>query len=130
MDSAKKSDYPTERDKNLLRKYGTTTARGNLLHHQLERRKYFDSGDFAMSQASKASNIGAVDTGNEHPLRKNISHPSAPAPGSSNLDGDAGQDIRDEKTTKSKPASHLQEEMAAQTCGGPSDSKPDSNISL
>jgi hypothetical protein len=36
MDSAKNADHPTERDKNLLRKYGTAITRGNLLHHQLE----------------------------------------------------------------------------------------------
>jgi hypothetical protein len=36
MDPAKNPDPPTERDKNLLRKYGTTVTRGNLLHHQLE----------------------------------------------------------------------------------------------
>ncbi|KAH6883836.1 camp-regulated phosphoprotein family protein Igo1 [Thelonectria olida] len=128
MDPAKHPDPPTERDKNLLRKYGTTITRGNLLHHQLERRTYFDSGDFALSQARRPSNIGAVDTGNEHPIRKNISHPSAPAPSSSNVDDDAGQDFRDETKTKSRPASHHQEEVATQTRVGPGDSKQDSNV--
>jgi hypothetical protein len=69
-----------------------------------------------------------VETGNEHPLRRNISHPSAPTPGSSNVDGDTNQDVRDEKETKSSPASHLQEEMATQTQSEHRDLRLDNNV--
>ena len=69
-----------------------------------------------------------METGNEHPLRRNISHPSAPTPDSSNVDGDTSQDVRDEKETKSSTASHLREEMATQTQSEHGDLKPDNNV--
>ncbi|KAH7161794.1 camp-regulated phosphoprotein family protein Igo1 [Dactylonectria macrodidyma] len=115
MDHPKKAEASAEQDKRLLRRYGTIPTRGNLLHHQLEGRKYFDSGDFALSQAHKPSNIGAVSTGSEHPLRKNIPYPSSPVPSSSNVDDDASQHLRDEKKAgELMPASHLEEEVASQ----------------
>lgn len=48
-------------------------------------RKYFDSGDFSLSQANKSSDAGAVKTGSEHPLREGISHPFSAVPSSSNV---------------------------------------------
>ncbi|SPO03561.1 uncharacterized protein DNG_06244 [Cephalotrichum gorgonifer] len=41
----------------------------NLLHHQLDQRKYFDSGDFALSKARRPSDIGPITTGIEHTLK-------------------------------------------------------------
>ncbi|KAH8745285.1 hypothetical protein F5883DRAFT_587740 [Diaporthe sp. PMI_573] len=78
MDPPKKAEQPAERDKHLLRIYGKIPSRGNLLHHQLEGRKYFDSGDFALSQAKKSSDIGAVSTGSEHPSGEIYQTPHAP----------------------------------------------------
>ncbi|KAH7124816.1 camp-regulated phosphoprotein family protein Igo1 [Dactylonectria estremocensis] len=124
MDPSRKAEPPSEKDKRFLRRYGTIPTRGNLLHHQLEGRKYFDSGDFALSQANKPSNIGAVNTGSEHPLRENIPNPSSPVPNSSNVDDDANQHLRDEKKAgELMPASHLEQEMAAQAQDGHGDTK-------
>ncbi|KAH6959878.1 hypothetical protein BKA56DRAFT_599671 [Ilyonectria sp. MPI-CAGE-AT-0026] len=129
MDPPKKTEAPTERDKRLLRRYGMIPTRGSLLHHQLEGRKYFDSGDFALSQANKPSNIGAVNTGSEHPLRETISYPSSPVPSSSNVDDDANQHLRDEKKAgELMPASHLEEEMDAQAQDGHGDTKQENNV--
>ncbi|KAK4183590.1 hypothetical protein QBC35DRAFT_93446 [Podospora australis] len=76
-----------ERSKALLRMYGKLPAkRSDLLHHQLDERKYFDSGDFALSLAGRSSNIGSVDTGSEHPLRGTIPLPACPVPSSSNVE--------------------------------------------
>ena len=41
-----------------------------------ERRKYFDSGDFALSQAHSASDMGHIQTGIDHQLCGSMSHPS------------------------------------------------------
>ena len=69
-----------------------------------------------------------MENGNEHPLRRNISHPAAPTPDSSNVDGDTSQDVRDEKNTRSSPDSHLREETASQTQSEHRGLKPDNVI--
>lgn len=54
----------------------------------LSQRKYFDSGDFALTAAHEASNIGRIQTGTRHPLVESVSHPSAPMPACSNVNDD------------------------------------------
>jgi hypothetical protein len=39
-----------------------------------QERKYFDSGDYALSKAGKASDIGVTQIGREHPVPENIPH--------------------------------------------------------
>jgi len=71
-------------------------------------RKYFDSGDFALSQAHQPSNIGAVKTGSTQPLREGISQPSCPVPNSSNVRSDANQQLQGGKhASVAKGLSHL-----------------------
>jgi hypothetical protein len=41
-----------------------------------QERKYFDSGDYALSKAGKASDIGVTQIGREHPVPENIPHSS------------------------------------------------------
>ena len=41
-----------------------------------QERKYFDSGDYALSKAGKASDIGVTQIGREHPIPENIPHSS------------------------------------------------------
>lgn len=57
----------------------------------LQERFYFDSGDYELSKCGERSRNGQVETGTAHPLRKDISHPSAPAPGESNVESSADQ---------------------------------------
>ncbi|KAH6952360.1 hypothetical protein BKA56DRAFT_460454, partial [Ilyonectria sp. MPI-CAGE-AT-0026] len=81
-------------------------------------RTFFDSGDFALSQAHESSDIGNINTGVEHPIRKNISHPSAPVPSSSNVEDNANQEMGVERRiVELKSDSHLKQEMASQTHG-------------
>ncbi|KAH7394771.1 hypothetical protein BKA66DRAFT_455781 [Pyrenochaeta sp. MPI-SDFR-AT-0127] len=98
----------------LLRRYGKLPAKGDLLNRQLERRKYFDSGDFALSQAHRASDIGHIRTGTEHPHHESISHPSSAVPAGSNIKGDS---IKQGKGVKgryeAKEASNLPQQMSA-----------------
>ncbi|KAI5296905.1 hypothetical protein KEM56_005254, partial [Ascosphaera pollenicola] len=40
-------------------------------------RKYFDSGDYALSKAGKASDVGVTTVGSRHPVPENIPHAAA-----------------------------------------------------
>ncbi|EWG52092.1 hypothetical protein FVEG_16920 [Fusarium verticillioides 7600] len=91
INQTKSTDMDTDNNKRLLNRYGILPKRGSLLNHQLEGRKYFDSGDFALNQAHQSSNIGNVKTGREHPIRQDISEPSSSVPSSSNIDDNATQ---------------------------------------
>ncbi|CAG2010838.1 unnamed protein product, partial [Fusarium graminearum] len=83
----------------------------------LEERKYFDSGDFALMQAHRSSDIGIIATGSEHPIRRDISAPLCSVPGSSNLGENADRSLLAEKKTgelELTTHSHLQQETEAQ----------------
>ncbi|KAL9102593.1 MAG: hypothetical protein Q9163_002273 [Psora crenata] len=47
-------------------------------HECVQERKYFDSGDYAMSKAGKASEGGVTSIGSQHPLPENIPHLTSP----------------------------------------------------
>ena len=96
MDGPQQSKPRTEENENLFRKYGKMPSGGRLRHHQLER-KYFDSGDFALSKTKSPSDAGAVITGSEHPTRETVTHPSSPVPSSSNVGDNAGEQRKGEK---------------------------------
>jgi len=119
-----KPNPPTKRDKGLLRVYGKTPSHGDLLHRQLEGRKYFDSGDFALSQAHRPSNIGTIKTGPEHPVREKISHPLSPVPSSSNVGEGANKGMQGgENTGEIKHTSRLSQEMGSKN-GNSQDTGP------
>ncbi|KAL6236243.1 hypothetical protein BDW75DRAFT_207417 [Aspergillus navahoensis] len=86
----------SDRDKHILRTYGKLPSRG-LLGPQAKKRVYFDSGDFALSAASRMSDNGAVQLGTAHPVRANISHPNAPIPNTSNVAKEANEGLHGDK---------------------------------
>ncbi|KAL4772956.1 hypothetical protein BDW60DRAFT_206718 [Aspergillus nidulans var. acristatus] len=86
----------SDRDKHILRTYGKLPRR-DLLGLQAKKRVYFDSGDFALSAASKMSDNGAVQPGTAHPVRASISHPYAPLPGTSNAPNNANKGFHGDK---------------------------------
>lgn len=123
----------TEQNSRLLRLYGKLPARGDLLHYQLDvyarytcqyvmhqltgtqsqGREYVDSGDYALSQAHKASDIGRIRTSTEHPLRGSISHPSSPFPSGSNIkDVSTKQEKAVEGRHDAKEASNLHQQTS------------------
>jgi hypothetical protein len=67
------------------------------LHHgsltnSLQERKYFDSGDYALSKAGKASDVGVTQVGREHPNPEKIPHMAPPTPiNSQNTNTQAGE---------------------------------------
>ncbi|KMU73494.1 hypothetical protein CISG_03628 [Coccidioides immitis RMSCC 3703] len=74
-------------EQRLLRLYGKIPNKKDLLQNKLKERKYFDSGDYALSKAGKASDVGVTSIGSRHPVPENIlqltatsTSPSSPMP--------------------------------------------------
>jgi hypothetical protein len=63
-------------EQRLFRLYGKLPNKKDLLQNKLKERKYFDSGDYALSKAGKASDVGVTQVGREHPVPENIPHHS------------------------------------------------------
>lgn len=74
----------------LFRLYGKLPNKKDLLQNKLKERKYFDSGDYALSKAGKASDAGVTQVGREHPNPEKIPHmaPSTPGNGQTPTAGD------------------------------------------
>ncbi|KAG0209140.1 hypothetical protein BGX28_010519 [Mortierella sp. GBA30] len=68
----------SEQEQKLQRMYGKLPTGRDLLGSKLKERKYFDSGDYALSKAGKTS----TPVGSQHPQPENIPHsnPAAPNP--------------------------------------------------
>lgn len=64
----------------LFRLYGKLPNKKDLLQNKLKERKYFDSGDYALSKAGKASDVGVTQVGREHPNPEKIPHIAPPTP--------------------------------------------------
>ncbi|KAJ5432473.1 mRNA stability protein [Penicillium daleae] len=71
-------------EQRLLRLYGKMPTKKDLLQNKLKERKYFDSGDYALSKAGKASDVGVTSIGSRHPVPENIPHLTATSPGAAN----------------------------------------------
>ncbi|KAB8075232.1 hypothetical protein BDV29DRAFT_155843 [Aspergillus leporis] len=70
---ARKSEKPeaeplSEQEKRLLSTYERLPREG-LLRHEPEKRSYFDSGNFALSAANRATDDSIIQTGTAHPAR-------------------------------------------------------------
>jgi len=71
-------------EQRLFRLYGKLPSKSDHLAKHLKERKYFDSGDYALSKAGKASSVDTGSVGSQHPLPENIPHLSSPGPGGAN----------------------------------------------
>ncbi|GJJ75582.1 hypothetical protein EMPS_07940 [Entomortierella parvispora] len=60
----------TEQEQKLLKMYGNLPTPKALLGQKLKERKYFDSGDYALSKAGKTT----APVGSQHPQPENIPH--------------------------------------------------------
>lgn len=81
----------------------------------IQERKYFDSGDFALSQAQTASDIGQIKTGTQHPHRESISHPTSASPSSGNVDSATQQPQGQRKSSVVQSESHLHDIMYSES---------------
>jgi len=96
----------------ILARYGSLPKKNHLLDTQNKERKYFDSGDFALSKATDDRVTGHQKTGKEHPDSASISHLSSPVPSDSNLqinaDASGDRTIIDPVKEQSSPLSTSQ----------------------
>jgi hypothetical protein len=74
--SAQQSLSPEEQ--RLFRLYGKLPSRSDHFAKHLKERKYFDSGDYAMSKAGKGDGVDTGTVGSQHPVPENIPHLSSP----------------------------------------------------
>ncbi|KAL5614734.1 uncharacterized protein BROUX77_000571 [Berkeleyomyces rouxiae] len=61
-------------EQRLFRMYGKLPSRSDHFAKHLKERKYFDSGDYALSKAGKADSVDTGSVGSEHPQPENIPH--------------------------------------------------------
>ncbi|KAK2934407.1 Endosulphine [Fusarium oxysporum f. sp. vasinfectum] len=57
----------TPEEQRLFRLYGKLPSRSDHFAKHLKDRKYFDSGDYAMSKAGKGDGVDAGAVGSQHP---------------------------------------------------------------
>ncbi|EPQ62699.1 Bgt-3647 [Blumeria graminis f. sp. tritici] len=69
-------------EQRLFRLYGKIPSKANHLAKIMKDRKYFDSGDYALSKAGKADSVDTGSVGSQHPVPENIPHLSSPSIGS------------------------------------------------
>lgn len=96
-------------EQRLFRMYGKVPNRKDLLQNKLKERKYFDSGDYALSKAGKAADAGVTSIGHEHPVPENIPHSSTPHNGTSS----ASVQTHGHNGSPVKESSYLQRETSA-----------------
>jgi len=101
-------------EQRLFRLYGKLPNKKDLLQNKLRERKYFDSGDYALSKAGKASDIGVTQVGREHPVPENIPHNTTSPHGSNapNLP-QPGQNHNHNQGSPVKESSFLHRETSA-----------------
>jgi hypothetical protein len=84
--AARKQSLSPE-EQRLFRLYGKLPSRSDHFAKHLKERKYFDSGDYALSKAGKADSVDAGSVGSEHPVPENIPHLSSPVGSAANGSG-------------------------------------------
>ncbi|MCJ1298923.1 hypothetical protein MMC08_001714 [Hypocenomyce scalaris] len=109
----------TEEDQKLFRLYGKLPNKKDLLQNKLKERKYFDSGDYALSKAGKASDVGVTSIGSQHPLPENIPHLTSPGPNANNGsgNGNSGQLQGGQSGSPVKESSFLHRETSVDEQG-------------
>jgi len=80
-------------EQRLFRLYGKLPSKSDHLAKHLKERKYFDSGDYALSKAGKASSVDTGSVGSQHPLPENIPHLSSPGVGNASQGGSGNGNV-------------------------------------
>lgn len=83
--TTKKKQSLSPEEQRLFRLYGKLPSRSDHFAKHLKERKYFDSGDYAMSKAGKGDGVDAGAVGSQHPVPENIPHLSSPISGTGNV---------------------------------------------
>jgi len=72
MDTGSDQQNLTEEEQKLIKMYGRLPNKKSLLGSKLKDRKFFDSGDYALSRAGKDE--PGLHVGHQHPTPENIPH--------------------------------------------------------
>ncbi|GAA5905301.1 hypothetical protein JCM6882_003739 [Rhodosporidiobolus microsporus] len=88
----------SEQEKELFQKYGKVPTHKNLLGNKLKERKYFDSGDYAMSKAGVSPQ---QSVGTAIPSPADIPHASPPSQGGAQGGGAQATNIPGASTSPS-----------------------------
>lgn len=70
----------SDEEQKAFRMYGKIPDRKNILQNKLKERKFFDSGDYALSKAGKTSDTGITDVGAKHATPEDIPHSHTSVP--------------------------------------------------
>lgn len=92
----------SEEEQKLFRLYGKLPSKKDILSNKLKERKYFDSGDYALSKAGKASDVGVTTIGSKHPLPENIPHSHNPTGTPTMTGGTTGSPVKDSPLLQAK----------------------------
>ncbi|KAK6358830.1 hypothetical protein TWF696_000010 [Orbilia brochopaga] len=109
----------SEEDQKLFRLYGKLPSKKDILSNKLKERKYFDSGDYALSKAGKESDVG-LQIGSKHPLPENIPHshtsttPASGTPSGSLGGGSPGGPVKEGFHSKQSTSPEPESGVAAQ----------------
>ncbi|KAI5809645.1 camp-regulated phosphoprotein/endosulfine conserved region-domain-containing protein, partial [Peziza echinospora] len=98
----------SEDEQRLFKLYGKLPSKKDILSNKLKERKYFDSGDYALSKAGKASDVGVTTIGSKHPLPENIPHSHNPTGTPTTTGGTTGSPVKD------SPLLHAKSPMGSQ----------------
>lgn len=80
-------------EQRLFRLYGKVPSKSDHLAKHLKERKYFDSGDYALSKAGKAGSVDTGSVGSQHPLPENIPHLTSPSMSAAHQGGSGNNNI-------------------------------------
>lgn len=80
-------------EQRLFRLYGKLPSRSDHFAKHLKERKYFDSGDYAMSKAGKGDSVDTGSVGSQHPVPEDIPHLSSPVSGPGGGGGGGAQQL-------------------------------------
>lgn len=103
----------------LCTRHHFSASNWQLNIQNLQERKYFDSGDYALSKAGKASDVGVTSIGSQHPLPENIPHLTSPGPNGTNGSGNgsSGQLQAGQSGSPVKESSFLHRETSVDEQG-------------
>ncbi|OAA45695.1 Endosulphine [Metarhizium rileyi] len=116
-------------EQRLFRLYGKLPSRSDHFAKHLKDRKYFDSGDYAMSKAGKGDSVDAGTVGSQHPVPENIPHLSSPTNNGASIPkhGHHGSIAGIQAGSPVKESSFLNHETSAEETSSPGDGSANSN---
>ncbi|KAK9436426.1 Endosulphine [Metarhizium brunneum] len=116
-------------EQRLFRLYGKLPSRSDHFAKHLKDRKYFDSGDYAMSKAGKGDGVDAGAVGSQHPVPENIPHLSSPINNGASIPkhGHYGSIAGIQAGSPVKESSFLHRETSAEDASTGDDSIPSNN---